>query len=168
MSKIENNWPTQSREGMLYSRALVNAAKKGALNAVGFEERGIPYEDVYRESSRKLAVENARNFRERMENPEDLREWGKQMTPPLGRETFGMEVLESTEDCFSMDMHFCPHLKGWEELGLSDEMCAKLCDLAMAGDFAMAEEMGYELENPTRLANGDRACRVIYRRKESE
>ena len=91
---------------MLYSRALVNAAKKGALNAVGFEERGIPYEDVYRESSRKLAVENARNFRERMENPEDLREWGKQMTPPLGRETFGMEALESTEDCFSMDMHF--------------------------------------------------------------
>ena len=32
----------------------------------------------------------------------------------------------------------------------------------------MAEEMGYELENPTRLANGDCACRVIYRRKQSE
>ena len=29
----------------------------------------------------------------------------------------------------------------------------------------MAEAMGNVLENPMRLANGDCACRVIYRRK---
>ena len=32
----------------------------------------------------------------------------------------------------------------------------------------MAEAMGYTLENPLRLANGDCACRVIYRRKDEE
>ncbi len=168
MSKINNNWPTQNRDAMLYRRTLATAAKKNGLNAVEFEKRGIPYEDVYRSTSRQMAAENAKNFRSRMEDPADLRQWGQQMTPELGREAFGMEVLESSEDCFSMDMHHCPHLQGWLELGLSDEMCAKLCDLAMEGDFAMAREMGYELENPMRLANGDCACRVIYRRKKSE
>lgn len=90
------------------------------------------------------------------------------MTPELGREAFGMEVIECTEECFAMDMHFCPHLKGWQEMGMSDEMCAKLCDMAMEGDFAMAEAMGYDMENPMRLANGDCACRVIYRRRKEE
>lgn len=166
MSKIKNDWPTKSREAMLYRRTLASAARKSALNAVEFEKRGIPYEDVYRCTSRQLAAENARSFRAHMQDPEDLSQWGAQMTVELGREAFGMEVLECTHDCFAMDMHFCPHLKGWQEQGLSDEMCAKLCDLAMEGDFAMAREMGYELENPLRLANGDCACRVIYRRKE--
>lgn len=165
MSKIKNDWPTKNREAMLYRSALAGAAKKTGLNAVEFEKQGIPYEEVYRSSSRKLATENATNFRSKMQDPNDLSDWGKQMTPELGREAFGMEVRECTKDCFAMDMHFCPHLKGWQDLGLSDEMCAKLCDLAMEGDFAMAHEMGYELENPLRLANGDPVCRVIYRRK---
>ncbi len=165
MSKIKNEWPTQMREAMLYRRTLASAAQKNALNALEFEKRNIPYEEVYRETSRQLATKNAINFRSRMSDPNDLREWGKQMTVELGKEAFGMEVLECSEDCFAMDMHFCPHLKGWQELGCTDEMCAKLCDMAMEGDFAMAREMGYEMENPLRLANGDCACRVIYRRK---
>ena len=168
MSKIKNDWPKQSKEAALYCHALVASAKKSGLNAVEFEKRGIPYEEVYSSSSKKLSTETAKRFRAKMEDPSDLREWCKQMTPELGREAFGMEVRECTEDCFAMDMHFCPHLKGWQELGLSDEMCAKLCDLAMTGDFAMASEMGYDLENPMRLANGDCVCRVIYRRKKEE
>lgn len=168
MSKIKNEWPTESREAMLYRRTLAAAAKKSALNAVEFEKRGIPYEEVYRCTSRQLARQNAQNFRSHIQDPTDLREWGKQMTPELGREAFGMEVIECTEECFAMDMHFCPHLKGWQELGMSDEMCAKLCDMAMEGDFAMAEAMGYDMENPMRLANGDCACRVIYRRRKEE
>lgn len=165
MSKIKNEWPTQMREALLYRRTLATAAQKNALNALEFEKRNIPYEEVYRETSRQLATKNAISFRARMSDPNDLREWGKQMTVELGKEAFGMEVLECSEDCFAMDMHFCPHLKGWQELGCTDEMCSKLCDMAMEGDFAMAREMGYEMENPLRLANGDCACRVIYRRK---
>lgn len=168
MSKIKNEWPTQNYMALLYRRSMASAAQKSALNAVEFEKRGIPYEEVYRCTSRQLAANNARAFREKMSDVNDLREWGKQMTPEIGREAFGMEIIESTEDCFAMDMHFCPHLKGWQEIGMSDEMCAKLCDLAMEGDFAMAREMGYELENPLRLANGDCACRVIYRRAKKE
>lgn len=168
MSKIKNECPTKSREAMLYRVALAGAAKKSGLNAVQFEEQKIPYEEIYKASSRKLAQENAAHFRSMMSNPDDLRQWGEQLTPELGREAFGMEVTECNENCFAMDMHFCPHLKGWQELGLSDEMCAKLCDLAMAGDYAMAEAMGYTLDNPLRLANGDCACRVIYRRKDAD
>lgn len=168
MSKIHNECPTKSRDAMLYRSALAAAAKKTGLNAVKFEEKGIPYEEIYRSSSQELARENAARFRSQMDDPQDLRQWGAQMTPELGREAFGMEVIQCSEDCFAMDMHFCPHLKGWQDLGLSDEMCAKLCDLAMAGDFAMADAMGYTLDNPLRLANGDCACRVIYRRKQED
>ena len=166
MSKIKNEWATDMPEALLYRRTLASSAQKSALNAMEFEKRGIAYEDVYRTTSRELAQKNAANFRAKMTNTDDLRQWGAAMTgAKLGVEAFGMEVLESTEDCFAMDMHFCPHLKGWQEMGCSDEMCAKLCDMAMEGDFAMAKAMGYELENPLRLANGDCVCRVIYRRK---
>ena len=84
------------------------------------------------------------------------------------KEAFGMEIKEMSKDCFAMDMHYCPHLKGWQDMGMSDEMCAKLCDLAMEGDYAMAKEMGFDFENSMRLANGDPVCRVVYRvRKEN-
>ena len=166
MSKIKNDWPTEMPEAILYRRTLATAAQKSALNAIEFEKRGIPYEDVYRSTSRQLSVKNAENFRSRMTDPDDLRQWGAAMTSAkMGVEAFGMVVLENTEECFAMDMHHCPHLQGWLNMGCSDEMCAKLCDMAMEGDFAMAEAMGYTLENPMRLANGDCACRVIYRRK---
>lgn len=168
MSKIKNEWPTESPEAQKYRKNLANSARKSALNAVEFEKRGIPYEDVYRTTSRMMAKETAANFRANMADPEDLTELAKQMTVPLGREAFGMEILENTKDCFAMDMHYCPHLQGWLNLGLSDEMCAKLCDLAMEGDFAMAKELGFDFENPSRLANGDATCRVIYRRRQAE
>ena len=48
MSKIKNEWPTKMREAMIYRRAMASAAQKSALNAMEFEKRGIPYEDVYR------------------------------------------------------------------------------------------------------------------------
>ena len=105
MSKINNEWPTENFSARLYRRTLATAARKSALNAVEFEKRGIPYEDVYRATSQQMAAENARSFRARMSDPEDLRQWGEQMTPELGREAFGMEVLECTEECFAMDMH---------------------------------------------------------------
>lgn len=166
MSKIKNEWPTDMSEAILYRHTLATSAQKSALNAMEFEKRGIPYEDVYRTTSRQLAVRNAETFRSRMTDTNDLRQWGSAMTAAkLGVEAFGMEVRENTQECFSMDMHYCPHLQGWLNMGCSDEMCAKLCDMAMEGDFAMAHAMGYELENPLRLANGDSVCRVIYRRK---
>jgi len=166
MSKIKNEWPTEMKEAQLYRRTLATAAQKSAMNAEEFEKRGIPYEEVYRETSRKMATKNAAGFRAHMSNPDDLRQWGAAMTSAkLGVEAFGMEILEMNEECFAMDMHYCPHLQGWLNNGCSDEMCAKLCDMAMEGDFAMARAMGYEMENPMRLANGDAVCRVIYRRK---
>ena len=168
LSKINNDWPTDNFLAKLYRRTLASAAQKTALNAVEFEKRGIPYEEVYRTTSRQLAAEKRPQFPLPHERPRRFAPVGEQMTPELGREAFGMEVLECTEDCFAMDMHHCPHLQGWLDCGMSDEMCAKLCDLAMEGDFAMAREMGYELENPMRLANGDCACRVIYRRKKAD
>ena len=167
MSKITNDWPTSSPEAEKYRKNLANSGRKSALNAVEFEKRGIPYEDVYRSTSRLLAKGNAQNFLANMEDKNDLRQLAKQMTVPLGREAFGMEILENTKECFAMDMHYCPHLQGWLNLGLSDEMCAKLCDLAMEGDYAMAEEMGFDFENPSRLARGDATCRVIYRLRQT-
>lgn len=51
MSKIKNEWPTQMREALIYRNAMASAAKKSALNAMEFEKRGIPYEEVYRATS---------------------------------------------------------------------------------------------------------------------
>ena len=168
MSKIKNDWPTENKMAQFYRRMLSNAAHKSALNAAEFEKRGIPYEDVYRTTSRQMAKQTAAGFLSKMEDKQDIRQLGAQMTVELGKEAFGMEIKEMSKDCFAMDMHYCPHLKGWQDMGMSDEMCAKLCDLAMEGDYAMAKEMGFDFENSMRLANGDPVCRVVYRvRKEN-
>lgn len=42
----------------------------------------------------------------------------------------------------TLQFHHCPLLKAWQDLGFNDEMCAKLCDIAMDGDRNIAKAMG--------------------------
>ena len=44
---------------------------------------------------------------------------------------FEMKIVESTDDKLSIDFHYCPLVKAWQNAGCTDEEIAKLCDIAI-------------------------------------
>ena len=78
---------------------------------------------------------------------------------------FEMEVLESTDDKLSLDFHYCPLVKAWQNAGCSDEEIAELCDIAMCGDHGIGECYGAVLDLPKCIAKGDDVCSLRYHKK---
>lgn len=80
---------------------------------------------------------------------------------------FEMKVLECTDDKLSIDFHYCPLVKAWQKMGLSDEKIARLCDTAMCGDRGIAESFGGELELGKVIAKGDDICQIRFKKKQN-
>ena len=80
-------------------------------------------------------------------------------------ETFEKKILVEEDDHFECSLNYCPLVAAWQKLGLSDEDCAKLCDIAMEGDRGSAEGLGLDFELKSSLACGDDCCHLVYRKK---
>lgn len=78
---------------------------------------------------------------------------------------FEMDVKECTDDKLSIDFHYCPLVKAWQKLGLSDEKIAVLCDTAMCGDRGIASNFGGELNLNKVIAKGDDVCEIRFVKK---
>ena len=76
-----------------------------------------------------------------------------------------VEVLEKTPDFLHLEFHYCPLIAAWEKLGCSQEEIAHLCDIAMDGDRGIAEECGLDITIENKIAEGDKTCRIAFRRK---
>jgi hypothetical protein len=81
---------------------------------------------------------------------------------------FEMKILESTDDKLSIDFHYCPLVKAWQNAGCSDEEIAMLCDIAMCGDHGIGECYGSVLDLPKCIAKGDDVCSLRYHKKDVE
>ena len=77
---------------------------------------------------------------------------------------FEMKILESTDDALSIDFHYCPLVKAWQNAGCSDEEIATLCDIAMCGDHGIGECYESILELPKCIAKGDDVCSLRYKK----
>ncbi len=75
---------------------------------------------------------------------------------------FEMDVLEVSDDKLSLDFHYCPLVKAWQNAGCSDEEIAELCDIAMCGDHGIGECYGAKLDLPKCIAKGDEVCSLRY------
>lgn len=78
------------------------------------------------------------------------------------RWVFEMKILECDDDKLSIDFHYCPLVKAWQKMGLSDERIAALCDTAMCGDRGIASRFGGKLELPQVIAKGAPVCRIRF------
>lgn len=78
---------------------------------------------------------------------------------------FEMDILESTYDKLSIDFHYCPLVKAWQNAGCTDEEIAMLCDIAMCGDNGIGECYGSVLDLPKCIAKGDDVCSLRYHKK---
>ena len=67
------------------------------------------------------------------------------------RMVFEIKVGRVTDDALDLDFHYCPLVKAWQKQGCTDEEIQRLCDIAMCGDHAIAEQYGCELLLPLSL-----------------
>ncbi|MDR0855729.1 MAG: L-2-amino-thiazoline-4-carboxylic acid hydrolase [Christensenellaceae bacterium] len=75
---------------------------------------------------------------------------------------FEMKVVESTPDALKLNFHYCPLVKAWQKIGLSDEEIKELCATAMCGDRGLAESQGAELVINKTIADGDGYCDIQF------
>lgn len=79
--------------------------------------------------------------------------------------TFEMENIIASEKELTVEFNYCPLLSAWQKLELSNNDCAKLCDIAMDGDRGIAEKMGYELELTDTIASGCNKCKIRFHKR---
>ncbi len=78
------------------------------------------------------------------------------------RIVFEMKILESSDQCLSIDFGYCPLVGAWQKLGCTDEEIGRLCDIAMAGDRGIAESYGGKLELGETIARGALKCQIRF------
>ncbi len=81
------------------------------------------------------------------------------------RLVFEMKIKEVSDDKLSIDFHYCPLVKGWQKMGLSDEKIALLCDTVMCGDRGIASQFGGTLNLENVIAKGDDICEIRFVKK---
>lgn len=79
---------------------------------------------------------------------------------------FDMEIVESTDERFVVDFHYCPLLAAWQTFTSDEKTLAEVCDIAMDGDRGIADTLpDYEFTLESTLAGGARVCRLVFTRK---
>lgn len=104
-------------------------------------------------------------LKEQCPDPTSCKSFCDTMFTPTLLKSFEVDVKEKTDDVLDVEFHHCPLLKAWQDLGFDDEMCAKLCDIAMDGDRNIAKSMGFDFHLGDTIANGCPTCQVTFRKK---
>lgn len=96
----------------------------------------------------------------------DLREFSKVFADDTYHNVFQMEILEETEDKFSVDFHYCPLVAAWIKAGAKEEDMPLLCDIAMEGDRGVVSRFdGYTFKLDGTIAEGEPVCRIRIEKK---
>lgn len=123
---------------------------------------GADAETICRKAIKQCGNMHGDNYRAMCENPESCIDFAKAFLPELGQKTFEMEVQEPQENGVKIDFHYCALINAWKKLGFDDELCAKLCDIAMDGDRGIAESMGMTLDLTDTIAKGCPTCKLYF------
>lgn len=123
---------------------------------------GEDLEPVTRAAITRTGERTGKSIKEACEDSSDLRQFGDAFVNDVVKSTFQMDFTEVTEDDLKIEFHYCPLLSAWKKLGFDDETCAKLCDMAMDGDRAIAKANGLELTLTDTIAKGCPVCKLHF------
>lgn len=165
-SKIINNSKTENAAALAYRAGVVMYTKKNYLTQEEAKRQNIDLTPVNQAVQRQSSVATAQGIKDTMEDKENVGEFiDKLFRGPLGYEAYEVKVVEKNHDKVDIEYYHCPLVRAWQELGLSDEKIAELCDHAMVGDKIMAEVMGYDIDIKKTIAHGDGCCKIVYKNK---
>lgn len=127
--------------------------------------KGEEAEEIIRKAIAETGKVQGTDLKNRCANAESCACFFDTMFTPTLQKSFEVEVKEKTDDVLDVEFHHCPLLKAWQDLGFDDELCAKLCDIAMDGDRNIAKAMGYDFHLGDTIANGCPTCQVKFSKK---
>ena len=160
---FENNVENIKTDVALAAREI--SARRAATISNMIEEagkRGID-DSFARVAIGRYGADNADTFRSTMKNPDDFSEFAASFATGHNQEVFEMEVVESTDDKFSVDFHYCPYVTEWLKQGHTPEEIAHLCDITMEGDREFAKKFpGLKFELKGTIADGLPVCQLRF------
>lgn len=157
VSKINNDL-----EVNINRAAIEHRATWMALIFEEFRKAGIDPEPFFRRAIRKCGNIHGENFRKQCKDPDNCKDFSDVFLIDLGRKTFEMDVHTVTEKQVPVDFHYCALLNAWRKLGLDEDTCALLCDIAMDGDRGIAEAMGLKFDLTDTIAKGCDTCKLNF------
>lgn len=129
-------------------------------------KRGLDWEDFGSAAVHRCGLSQGADLVEKGKT-DSLKGLRKTLFSKPAQLVFEMKIVESTDDKLSIDFHYCPLVKAWQNAGCTDEEIAKLCDIAMCGDHGIGENYGSVLDLPKCIAKGNDICALRYHKMES-
>lgn len=165
MSKIKNTPITLDNEVVNTKRAANEV--RATWMALFYDEAkkdGIDLEPIMRRAIRKAGYLSGLAEKECLgDGVITAGKFGHRFVTRSAPETFEKEVVKDSEDEYIVDFHYCSLVSAWQKLGLDDETCDKLCDIAMEGDRGVAEALGLDFELSDTIASGGHVCRLCFK-----
>jgi hypothetical protein len=125
------------------------------------EKKGVQWEDIGYPAIRACGNMHGKNLVE-LSGTGSLKGLKRKLFTLPAQMVFEMKILESTNNCFSIDFGYCPLVAAWQKIGCSDEEIGRLCDIAMEGDRGIAESFGASLEIGETIAMGYTKCQIRF------
>ena len=164
MSK-ENNIPsiTDHEVANVRRAAIEQRAAWAAMFYLEAKADGIDLEPIMRRAIHKIGVQSGKKELEALGGKVTAGEYARYFAARGVPESSEKKLVEDGEAEGRVHLCYCPLLTAWRKLGLDDETCALLCDIAMEGDRGTAEALGLDLELGDTLAKGGCCCELCFR-----
>jgi hypothetical protein len=138
---------------------------RAAWMALMFEEAekaGFNMEEATRRAIKRMGNFHGGFFKDSLGDDDGFDAFKSLFFNGIAIKTFEMDKIEISENELKVEFNYCPLLNAWQKLGISDEKCNKLCDIAMDGDRGIAETLGYKLELTDTIASGCNSCKMRF------
>lgn len=126
-------------------------------------KRGLEWEDFARQ-----AILRCGRFHGETKFPRtgSIKTFGEAFATESLKKIFDMDVVECSEEAFTVEFHHCPLLAGWMKQTEDPADLKSLCDIAMDGDRGIIEtfpDFAFDLQST--IACGDDVCRLTITKK---
>ena len=115
-------------------------------------------------------ADNGKEFAQQLGEHPTFRQFADDFGRDHNEQIYEMKRVVDNDDELEIHFHYCPYVTEWVKQGKNPEQIARLCDVAMAGDHAFAQEfscLDFTLEGT--IAKGDPVCTLRFvRRKDHE
>ena len=165
MSNIKNN-PHVTDDPFVNVRraAIEHRGKWAAAFYQEAKEQGIDLEPIMRSAIRKVGLKAGEKEKKDFEGKElNAETYAKYFTGKAYSDTFEKKLVSANEDEAVVTLNYCALLKAWQDMGMSDEECAMMCEIAMEGDRGIAEGVGLDFDLEGSLADGCECCTLRYK-----
>jgi hypothetical protein len=123
---------------------------------------GIDAETIIRRAIRRCGKIHGENIKNRCTGSGNIEDFRKAFLNDVGIKTFDMNPVCGDDGSLAIDFHYCALVSAWKKLGLDENTCAALCDMAMEGDRGIAEVMGFQFDLGRTIAQGCTDCKLRF------